>query len=122
MTRVDEREFRRALAALKSEAGDHRGGLWLGIAICAALCGLMLLITAPWNPIEPARGVVIALGFGETDDGSRPYANVSVDGGIAKVRLPMGSLCQTGDHIQLERHKAPLGYRYSSALAGCTRP
>lgn len=122
MKKADERELRRALAALKGGGESHVGGLWLGIALCAALCGLALAISAPWSAVEPAQGVVVMLGFGEGDSGSRPYANVSVDRGIAKVSLPLGSLCQTGDRIQLERRKAPLGYRYSSALAGCTRP
>lgn len=115
----DLRGLRLALAM--SSPGAQAIGLLLGFMICAIVGGGVVAFKMAGGPAEPVYGAIVGLGFAETDDGSWPYANVSVDDRLARVALARGSLCRTGDRIALHRRKALLGYHYGIAPSGCGR-
>jgi hypothetical protein len=109
-----------ALAIVSPSA--QTAGLLLGLLICAILGGGLIAFKITSGATEPVYGAIVGLGFEETDYGSRPYANVSVDDRFARVTLRSGSLCRTGDRIALHRRKALLGYQYGVTPSGCGRP
>jgi len=116
-------ELRRlGLALAIVPLGGHLGGLLLGFAIIAVVGGLFFGLTTPMGPPVQVYGVVTRLGFAETDFGSRPYVIVRLEDREARVRLPRGGLCRTGDRIVLYALRAPLGVRYRVAPGGCDRP
>jgi hypothetical protein len=123
MAKLKARDLRRlSLALAMSSPSAQTVGLLLGLMICAIVGGGLVAFKVAGGPAAPVYGAIVGLGFAETDFGSRPYANVSVDDRFARVTLARGSLCRTGDRIALHRRKAPWGYRYMIAPSGCGRP
>ena len=119
---IDKRELRKLNAALGlGGPGDHLPAMLKVVAVLAVFTGLFALLYLRGGPITEVYGVVTALGFTESDMGSRPYAAARVDGRPVRVRLHPGSVCRVGDRIAIRRHKMIIGYRHGIARAGCTR-
>lgn len=124
MTRqVDRRELRRLSVALGLGGPfDHIGRLALIAAGAIAFLGALVAIAMPTGPATAHYGAVTALGFLETDDGSRPYAIARIGGRQVRVPLRRSGLCRVGDRIVVLRHQTLFGHSHRIALEGCTRP
>lgn len=114
-------DIRRLNAALgmRTPGGD---GLILLLGVCAiaAVWALSLLIQPSGQP-ERIGGTIENLHGASTRGYIKcPCAFVSIAEGVAVVRLPRHGNCQIGDHIALERRKAPFGYRYSALPSSCS--
>lgn len=88
----------------------------------AALASGLLAVSLPTGPPQAAHGVVTSLGFSETEEGSRPYAILAVEGRSVRAALHAGSLCRVGDKVALSRQRTAVGSRYVAAPPGCVRP
>ncbi|GAA0638138.1 hypothetical protein [Brevundimonas lenta] len=107
-----------SLSRLRFWLNYYRDEVGFVRAITAAT-GVILLITSgllwltyPAGPVRPVEGRIIAVGFMETDRGSRSTASVSVDGRPVRIQLPARYGCRKGDRIALKRRATRFGFSY----------
>ncbi|WP_296598061.1 hypothetical protein [Phenylobacterium sp.] len=122
MTKVDAARQRRASLQIIASQVRERTGLAAAIATILAFCGGLAMLSLPKGPARAAYGMVTGLGFDETQEGSRPYADVSVEGRSIHVALPGDMVCRVGDRIALARQKTVAGERHTVTPPGCDRP
>jgi hypothetical protein len=96
------------------------GGLLVALSIIAGLALVLSPFTLDVAPAEPAAGRVDEILYTQGKN-SRPKAVVWVGTERAYVSVPNALSCRVGDQIQLVRHKAPLGVRYTAGPRVCSR-
>ncbi|MDB5494653.1 MAG: hypothetical protein JWP86_1990 [Phenylobacterium sp.] len=106
-------------AAITGESPGDNLGLLLGILVCIAVGVGLLAYRLGGGPPKRVYGMVVGFGLSESQVGSLPMVRVEVDERQATVRISRAMLCNLGDRIELDRRKAPLGYRYNTTLRGC---
>lgn len=92
------------------------------IGFCLGLLAIAGVAAATWvnarvGPAAPADGVIRSLNLAER---TRVTALVDVHTGHAVVGSAVLRDCRVGDHISLERRKAPVGFRYTVPANACS--
>lgn len=96
-------------------------GLFLATVVGLGLFGLLTFVLLPRGPGRPALGVIVGMGYAESDDDTGyPVADVDVQGRRFSVSLPLGSACKVGDTIRLRRRPWLGGETFATELQPCS--
>jgi hypothetical protein len=94
------------------------------VVILGSIVGALVLVRGPLGQTEVRSGVVTAVGFLETEGGSRASVVVRIDGRMVRLIMPGNRDCRVGDAIKLNARRARTAYAYSAMgiAMPCSRP
>jgi co-chaperonin GroES (HSP10) len=84
------------------------------VVILGSLVGALVLVRGPIGETKVRSGLVTAVGFLETEGGSRASVVVRIDGRTVRLTMPSNLDCRVGDVIQFNARRGRTAYAYSA--------